>query len=81
LSAVLLSICGLKKGLPEDLGMRDKVPNTWQTDRQGLLLSLVATCQFLVKIEGQQKIKIIHTNQQSNLPGSCKSIFSLCIGI
>jgi len=25
----------------------------------------------------QQKIKIIHTNQQSNLGGSCQSIFSL----
>jgi len=32
-----------------------------------------------VKIaEGQQKIKIIHTNQQSNLRSSCQSIFSLC---
>jgi len=31
-----------------------------------------------VKIgEGQQKIKIIRTNRQSNLRGSCQSIFSL----
>jgi len=27
--------------------------------------------------EGQQKIKIARTNQQSNLHGSCQSIFSL----
>jgi len=27
--------------------------------------------------EGQQKIKIIRTNRQSNLRGSCQSIFSL----
>jgi len=34
--------------------------------------------QCLVKIdEGQQKIKIVRTNQQSNLRGSCQSIFSL----
>jgi len=33
----------------------------------------------LVKIEeAQQKIKIVCTNQQSNLQGSCQSIFSLC---
>jgi len=32
----------------------------------------------LVKIEeGQQKIKIVHTNQQSNFWASCQSIFSL----
>jgi len=31
-----------------------------------------------VKIdEGQQKIKIVRTNRQSNLRGSCQSIFSL----
>jgi len=28
--------------------------------------------------EGQQKIKIVRTNRQSNLRGSCQSIFSLC---
>jgi len=28
--------------------------------------------------EGQQKIKIVRTNRQSNLQGSCQSIFSLC---
>jgi len=40
----------------------------------------LATRQCLVKIdEGQQKIKIIRTNQQSNLRGSCQSIFSLCL--
>jgi len=27
--------------------------------------------------EGQQKIKIVRTNRQSNLRGSCQSIFSL----
>jgi len=27
--------------------------------------------------EGQQKIKIVRTNRQSNLPSSCQSIFSL----
>jgi len=33
----------------------------------------------LVKIDGgQQKIKIVRTNGQSNLGGSCQSIFSLC---
>jgi len=38
----------------------------------------LATPQCLVKIdEGQQKIKIVHTNQQSNLRASCQSIFSL----
>jgi len=32
-----------------------------------------------VKIgKGQQKIKIVRTNRQSNLSGSCQSIFSLC---
>jgi len=39
----------------------------------------LATRQQLGKIDGgQQKIKIIRTNRQSNLPGSCQSIFSLC---
>jgi len=39
----------------------------------------LATHQCLVKIgEGQQKIKIVRTNRQSNLPASCQSIFSLC---
>jgi len=39
----------------------------------------LATCRCLVKIdEGQQKIKIVHSNQQSNLSVSCQSIFSLC---
>jgi len=28
--------------------------------------------------EGQQKIKIVRTNRQSNLQSSCQSIFSLC---
>jgi len=38
----------------------------------------LATRQRLVKIgEGQQKIKIVRTNQQSNLRGSCQSNFSL----
>jgi len=38
----------------------------------------LATRQRLVKIdEGQQKIKIIRPNRQSNLRGSCQSIFSL----
>jgi len=38
----------------------------------------LATHQCLVKIgEGQQKIKIVRSNQQSNLWGSCQSIFSL----
>jgi len=38
-----------------------------------------ATCECLVKIdEGQQKIKIVRTNQQSNLWASCQTIFSLC---
>jgi len=42
-------------------------------------LIFLAACQCLVKIDkGQQKIKIIHTNQQSNLRASCQSIFSLC---
>jgi len=39
----------------------------------------LATRQRLVKIdEGQQKIKIVCTNQQSNLRGLCQSLFSLC---
>jgi len=29
-------------------------------------------------VEGQQKIKIVRTNRQSNLLSSCQSIFSLC---
>jgi len=38
----------------------------------------LVTRQSLVKIdEGQQKIKIVRTNRQSNLGGSCQSIFSL----
>jgi len=38
----------------------------------------LATRQQLVKIdEGQQKIKIVRSNQQSDLRGSCQSIFSL----
>jgi len=42
------------------------------------LLSL-ATLQCLVKIDkGQQKIKIVCTNQQPDLQGSCQSMFSLC---
>jgi len=41
-------------------------------------LIFLATRLCLVKIDkGQQKIKIIRTNQQSNLRGSCQSIFSL----
>jgi len=40
----------------------------------------LATRQRLVKIdEGQQKIKIVRTNRQSNLRASCQSIFSLCL--
>jgi len=39
----------------------------------------LATRQRLVKIgEGQQKIKIVRTNRQSNLQASCQSILSLC---
>jgi len=39
----------------------------------------LATRQYLVKIvKGQQKIKIVRTNRQSNLLSSCQSIFSLC---
>jgi len=39
----------------------------------------LATRQQLGKIDrGQQKIKIVRTNQQSNLGGFCQSIFSLC---
>jgi len=39
----------------------------------------LATHQRQVKIyEGQQKIKIVRTNRQSNLRASCQSIFSLC---
>jgi len=39
---------------------------------------LLATRQQLGKIdEGQQKIKIVRTNRQSNLCCSCQSIFSL----
>jgi len=42
-------------------------------------LILLATRQYLVKIdEGQQKIKIVRTNRQSNLCGFSQSIFSLC---
>jgi len=38
-----------------------------------------ATRQQLGKIDrGQQKIKIVRTNRQSNLRASCHSIFSLC---
>jgi len=39
----------------------------------------LATRQQLGKIDGgQQKIKIVRTNRQSNLRCSCQSIFSLC---
>jgi len=39
----------------------------------------LATRQQLGKIDkGQQKIKIVRSNRQSNLRGSCQSIFSLC---
>jgi len=39
----------------------------------------LATHQRQGKIdEGQQKIKIVRTNRQSNLWVSCQSIFSLC---
>jgi len=39
----------------------------------------LATRKCLEKIaEGQQKIKIVRTNRQSNLRGCCQSIFSLC---
>jgi len=38
----------------------------------------LATRQQLGKIDGQQKIKIVRTNWQSNLRASCQSIFSLC---
>jgi len=37
----------------------------------------LATHQCLVKIDKEQKIKIVRTNQQSNLQASCQSIFSL----
>jgi len=41
-------------------------------------IDFLATRQWLVKIdEGQQKIKILRTNRQSNLLASCQSIFSL----
>jgi len=38
----------------------------------------IEEAQQKIKIEGQQKIKIIRTNRQSNLQASCQSIFSLC---
>jgi len=38
----------------------------------------LSTRQGLVKMdEGHEKIKIVRTNQQSNLRGSCQSIFPL----
>jgi len=41
----------------------------------------LATRKCLGKIgEGQQKIKIVRTNRQSNLRSSCQSIFSLSLG-
>jgi len=41
-------------------------------------IDFLATRQRQVKIdEGQQKIKIVRTNRQSNLRGSCQSFFSL----
>jgi len=43
-----------------------------------LRIYLLYTHQGLVKIDKeQQKIKIVRTNQQSSLLGSCQSIFSL----
>jgi len=38
----------------------------------------LATGNGLVKIDEEQKIKIVLTNRQSNLLSSCQSIFSLC---
>jgi len=68
---------------------RDNLSNTfalgvgWCQDNgnrsnQESKFDFLATHQRLVKIyEGQQKIKIIRTNRQSNLRASCQSIFSL----
>jgi len=65
----LSHITPLKIGWRQDNGKR---PN------QESKFDFLATRQRQVKIdEGQQKIKIVRTNRQSNLQASCQSIFSL----
>jgi len=62
--------------IDEGLGWRQDNGNG---SNQESKFDFLATHQCLVEIdEGQQKIKIVCTNQQSNLCGSCQSIFSLC---
>jgi len=68
-------------------GKKNEIPSWewlgWRQDNgnrsnQKSKFDFLATRQRLVKIdEGQQKIKIIRPNRQSNLPASCQSIFSL----
>jgi len=72
-------------GLPIiQLGVFDTKSLGWRQDNgnrtnQESKFDFLATRQQLGKIErGQQKIKIVRTTQQSNLRGSCQSIFSLC---
>jgi len=57
------------------LGWRQDNGNRSNQDSK---FDFLATRQCLVKIDqGQQKIKIVRSNQQSNLRSSCQSIFSL----
>jgi len=62
--------------VPRQFGWRQDNGNR---SNQESKFDFLATRQRLLKIyEGQQKIKIVRTNQQSNLGASCQSIFSLC---
>jgi len=62
--------------IDEGLGWRQDNGNRTNQESK---FDFLATRSQLGKIEGgQQKIKIVRTNQQSNLRGSCQSIFSLC---
>jgi len=76
LSANFSSFIEFKEFMSHALGWRQDNRNRSSQESK---FDFLATRQCLVKIdEGQQKIKIVHTNRQSNLWASCQSIFSLC---
>jgi len=74
----LMSLVNFHKTLAtrQQLGWRQDNGNR---SNQESKFDFLATRQQLAKIDrGQQKIKIVRTNRQSNLRGSCQSILPLC---
>jgi len=84
--SALVSLVNFHKTWPEKSNFDSWLDHClgWRQDNgnksnQESKVDFLATCQCLVKIDkGQQKIKIICANLQSNLRAFCQPIFSLC---